>query len=309
MRRRLCRALLLAGVIPAISAAGASGQSLSSSGIGVWWTASGRSASLTSAASRMPASIQWTVRAPGVETAELPLRVLPGIIRLHVVLVRLTTGAFDTRIVHATDESHFRGTWTVDSSRTDDRVRVAVNAGQFLETGPWGWIVEGGTELAGPRRAPLAAAIGFDSTGHVRWFDDSDVAYHRTHPRESARIVTAFQSYPRLLEAGRIVDAVATGAGMDVSHRDTRLAIGTMDDGAIVLALTRLGRDESAASRIPIGLTTREMAGLMKAIGCRDAMMLDGGLSAQLFVRPDTAPPLLWRGARRVPIGLVFRTR
>ena len=119
----------------------------------------------------------------------------------------------------------------------------------------------------------------------------------------------AFQSYPRLLQDGAVPLAIRTGRGVDVRHRDTRLAIGELRDGRLLIALTRFGVRESAVARLPIGLTVPETAALMGALGARDAVMLDGGLSAQLMVRDAGREPLMWRGLRKVPVALVFRER
>jgi hypothetical protein len=46
------------------------------------------------------------------------------------------------------------------------------------------------------------------------------------------------------------------------------------------------------------------MAALMGALGCRRAVMLDGGLSSQLLLRGPHGLPELWPGLRRVPLAL-----
>jgi exopolysaccharide biosynthesis protein len=46
------------------------------------------------------------------------------------------------------------------------------------------------------------------------------------------------------------------------------------------------------------------MAALMKSLGCRRAMMLDGGLSSQLAVRGRTGLSQ-WKNWRAVPLGLI----
>ena len=53
----------------------------------------------------------------------------------------------------------------------------------------------------------------------------------------------------------------------------------------------------------------REMAALMGALGCRRAMLLDGGISGQLRVRAGPGPELRLPAWRRVPMGLVGRLR
>jgi hypothetical protein len=47
----------------------------------------------------------------------------------------------------------------------------------------------------------------------------------------------------------------------------------------------------------------------MGALGCRRAVMLDGGLSAQLLLRDADGTAHRWDGLRRVPLGLVAMPR
>jgi hypothetical protein len=51
------------------------------------------------------------------------------------------------------------------------------------------------------------------------------------------------------------------------------------------------------------------MAALMGALGARQAMLLDGGISAQMLVRDARGAARSWRGVRRVPLGLVAVAR
>jgi len=45
----------------------------------------------------------------------------------------------------------------------------------------------------------------------------------------------------------------------------------------------------------------------MGALGARDAMMLDGGISAQLMLRTANGSVKEWPGLRKVPLALVAR--
>jgi hypothetical protein len=51
------------------------------------------------------------------------------------------------------------------------------------------------------------------------------------------------------------------------------------------------------------------MARVMRALGCRDAILLDGGVSGQLMVREESGAVRTWAGVRSVPLGLVARSR
>ena len=182
----------------------------------------------------------------------------------------------------------------------------AVNAGQFAATMPWGWTVLDGRQWLAPQRGPLAAVLAQDASGVLHWIRDADVAsFAATRPK----LRWAFQSYPVLLQSDTVPPALrAPGRGLDVSHRDARAAICLDRGGRVVVALTRFDAMGAPAGFIPFGLTTPEMAAVMGALGCRDAMLLDGGISAQLRVR-DRHGIHDWRGVRKVPLALVALPR
>ena len=78
-------------------------------------------------------------------------------------------------------------------------------------------------------------------------------------------------------------------------------------DGRVVVALTRFDALGPRLGRLPFGFTSAEMARVMRALGCRDAILLDGGVSGQLMVREESGAARTWAGIRRVPLGLVAR--
>lgn len=83
----------------------------------------------------------------------------------------------------------------------------------------------------------------------------------------------------------------AGGAEVDLEHRDARVAIGETSDGKILVALTRYDAAGGILGFVPFGLTTPEMAAVMGALGARNAVMLDGGISSQMLIhRPEESP-------------------
>ncbi|NUS96106.1 MAG: hypothetical protein HOQ11_01710, partial [Gemmatimonadaceae bacterium] len=79
----------------------------------------------------------------------------------------------------------------------------------------------------------------------------------------------------------------------------------TLPDGRVLVALTRFEGLGGALELLPFGLTTPEMAALMGALGCRDAVLLDGGVSGQLAIHGARGERREWPGLRRVPLGLI----
>jgi len=74
--------------------------------------------------------------------------------------------------------------------------------------------------------------------------------------------------------------------------------------------MSRFDAMGEVADFVPLGPTTPEMAAIMGALGACDAVMLDGGISAQLMMRdPERKAPLQWHGMRKVPLALIARAR
>ncbi len=212
----------------------------------------------------------------------------------ELMVLRLAPGA--TRLALDTAFDHGRRNWTIE--RTPRRAIAALNAGQFEAELPWGWVRLSGRDFLPPGRGPLVSTVAIDSAGRMRL----------THggappPPEAA---WGFQSYPTLLAGGVVPPPLrGAGQGIDVSHRDARLAIGTTLDGTVVVAMTRFAGLGERLGLLPFGLTTPEMAGVMGRLGVRDAVLLDGGISAQLLVRGAAGRAFRWPGLRSVPLALV----
>jgi hypothetical protein len=176
-----------------------------------------------------------------------------------------------------------------------------MNAGQFRTGLPWGRVVLSGREFLPAEPGPLAVTIGVDSTGRVTWTEDGEPLPVRT--------AWAFQSYPVVLRNRIVPRALRTpGKFLDVGHRDARLALGRLADGALLVALTRFDGLGGLFETIPFGLTVPEMAAVMGALGSVDAVLLDGGISAQL-VAGSGASRLRMEAWRDVPLALVARPR
>jgi uncharacterized protein YigE (DUF2233 family) len=298
-------AVLASGVIAARagSGAGPAGDALAvrdGAGWVTWWR---RDDAPVRWGSHVPLArrVAWRPGAAGVEWGELQLRGASEAWRTRVVVVRLDPRQVDLSLVTAFTRN---AGWTVADA--DSGAAVALDAGQFRQSLPWGWVVSGGTEILAPQYAPLAGAVVVDRAGTVRVVPPDSVAAERG--RATAR--EAFQSYPMLLQDGAVPPAlVEAGRGVNLEHRDARLALGTLADGRVLIALTRFDALGEALGRVPFGLTSAEMAAVMGALGCGQALLLDGGISGQLLVRDAEGAARKWPGTRSVPLGLVGRAR
>ena len=243
--------------------------------------------------------VEWRSGSDGVEWGELQLRGASEAWRTRVVVARIDPRRIALSLAPAFTAD---GNWTVNDAERD--VAVALDAGLLRGSLPWGWFVHRGRELLAPQYAPLAGAVVVDSSGAVRLVPPDGVPAERA--RGSAR--EAFQSYPMLLQDGAVPAPLREpGRGVDLDHRDARLALGTLPDGRLVVALTRFDALGPMLGRVPFGLTAPEMAAVMGALGCREALLLDGGISGQLLLRDAGGTARVWPGIRRVPLGLVGR--
>jgi exopolysaccharide biosynthesis protein len=241
---------------------------------------------------------EWRVSVPGLERAETDVSGRGLAWRTRIVAIRIDPARFRFRL-----RARLRGAgpgWTVD--RAPEDAVIALNAGQFSGIAPWGWVVMEGREIRPPGQGPLSTAIAWDAAGSVRWLAPAEIAAERA----AGRTVEALQSYPTLLDEGGDVPRQLreAGLGVDTEHRDARLAIGGLPDGRLVVAITRFDGFGPVSPALPLGLTLDEMARVMLALGCRRAVSLDGGVSAQLLLR-EGGRTTIWRGWRPVPLGLV----
>jgi hypothetical protein len=266
-----------------------------------WWRGGAAPARWPGALPDVADRVRWRRAAPGLEWGELSLSGGGEAFRVRAIVVRLDPRELQLRLVKPPDGPRFAGRWDIDEAPAG--AVLALNAGQFIDQ-PWGWLVQDGVERQRPGRGPLAPAVVLETTGRMRLVppDSIDAAL------PSAEL--GFQSYPTLLEGdGEIPRAVVReGLGVDLTHRDSRLALGELRDGRILVAMTRFEGLGGVLANLPLGLTTPEMAAVMGALGARRAVLLDGGISSQLLIREGTRTRR-WPGWRRVPLGLVAVSR
>ena len=283
---------------------------------GLWRPNAAAPAQWTAPDSTLLSALRWKAGRRGLAWAEIPLRGDGEAWRTRAIIVRIEPAqvrfTLDTAFALRRDRNGApirSARWTID--RSSRHTLLAVNAGQFdatiLGTLPWGWVVLQGREWRPPGVGPLSTAVVFDSSGGVRLLPPSALA-DRARLR---RVQHAFQSFPTLLEDDGIVPAMLRtgGSGVDLTHRDARLAIGVQRDGSVLVVLTRFDVFGPTLGAVPFGLTTPEMAALMGALGAMQAVMLDGGISAQLLLRDARGRLQRWPGWRRVPVGLVVLPR
>lgn len=312
MRRAPALAVLLAAAACALAAAPAGAPRGGGATLAIargggwtgWWSVAAAPARWEGPDPRVAGALKWRRLAGGIDWAEARLAGSAPAWRMRLVVARLDPARVRLSLDLATEGPEARPAWTLDRAPGD--ALLAVNAGQFVQTLPWGWVVAGGRERLRPGRGPLSAAFAVDGDGRVRWIPGDSLA------GEAPDVETAFQSYPVLLARDGSVPAALRepGRGVDLGHRDARLALGQTRDGRLLVVLTRWDALGPAAGGVPLGPTTPEMAAVMGALGARDAVMLDGGISAQLLLRERPGGRAhRWPGLRKVPLALLVRAR
>lgn len=272
-----------------------------------WWRSDSAPVRWSDPLDVVARAVEWRTKTEGVELGELRLSGSGEAWRVRVILVRIDPKLVRFQLDSGFENGLLRAAWTVD--RAPAAALVAFNAGQFSGALPWGWVVLRGREFLPPGRGPLSTAVTIDTAGVLRWSPPDSIP----SLRYAQGIAAAFQSYPTLLEGdGDVPLALRPDShipGVSLDHGDSRLAIGALRDGRVLVALTRFDGLDGFLDAIPLGLTTPQTAALMGALGCRRAVMLDGGISSQLLVRDSAGGVQRWPGIRRVPLGLVAVAR
>ena len=182
---------------------------------------------------------------------------------------------------------------------SDTSLLLTANTGLFRENGtPQGLVL-----IEGRRASALAG-----------WLDVV-VALEggglRLTDLDGGRAITggyAFQTLPWLVRDGRVALGATSGLRLSRTHRDRRITLCLREGGGIRLMLSNFEVFGATAGRIPIGLTIPEQAALAAGAGCRHAVALDGGISAQIAYRANGRATRM-PGWRKVPLMLLVRRR
>ena len=241
-------------------------------------------------------AVRWTDSAPGLRVGTFEVRTAGRLWTNSVALVELDPGRLRFELAAGPRWERRRA----DEAMRDSGVVLAVNTGLFREDGaPEGLVLLGGTRRSAP----------------VGWLDVvvalEDGALRLLDPGGALALgagASAFQTLPWLVREGRVVLGVSSGVRLSRTHRDRRLTLCLGEDGLVRVLLSNFEVFGRAAGRVPVGLTIPEQATVAAGAGCRDAVALDGGISAQLAVR-GAARVHRMPGWRQVPLLMLARRR
>lgn len=263
---------------------------------GAWkpWPAFGPGAA-AAAAPALAAAVAWRDSAPGFRIGAFDVRTADGLLRNSVALLEIDPARWRFALAAAPAfERRSAEEWLLG----DSTLALAVNTGLFRESGaPIGLVLVDGVRRGTP----------------VSWLDAVVVledGIPRLAPTQAplASGASAFQTLPWLVRDGRVALGVTSGVRLSRTHRDRRITLCLDGDGRVRLLLSNFEVFGATVGRVPVGLTIPEQAALAAGAGCRDAVALDGGISAQIAARP-AGRLVRMPGWRKVPLMMVLRAR
>jgi phosphodiester glycosidase len=242
-------------------------------------------------------AIAWRDTQPGLRVGDFTVRTGDGMLTNSIAVVELDPARLSFALVAARGwERRLAADWMAG----DSTLVLVANTGLFRDTGsPIGLVQLDGVRRTGPV-AWLDVVVGVEN-GALLLTDAPGI--ESLGPGASA-----FQTIPWLVRDGVVAFGATSGVRLSRTHRDRRITLCQGDDGLIRLLLSNFEVFGAEVGRVPVGLTIPEQAALAAGLGCRDAVALDGGISAQIAVRGQSRV-IRMPGWRKVPLMLVARRR
>jgi exopolysaccharide biosynthesis protein len=244
-------------------------------------------------------AVTWKDSAAGLRRGEFEVRTASGYLRNSMAIIELDPARVRFSLgITPPGARRAAAEWLA----SDSSLILTSNTGLFRENGtPQGLVL-----LEGRRHSALAGwldAVVVIEDGAVRITDVEGARGSRLSP-----LASAFQTLPWLIRDGRVVFGHTSGLRLSRTHRDRRITLCLDPNGTVRLLLSNFEMFGTSAGTVPIGLTIPEQAALAAGAGCRDAVALDGGISAQIALRAG-ARTVKMPGWRKVPLMLLARRR
>ncbi len=203
----------------------------------------------------LESQVSYSRISPGIQIGSVPLRHEHGT-DFSLVVTKIDLAKTYIRVL--TNDSLAVKRDFVEAMAKNTGAIAAINAGFFDEKGARGLVLKNGKELRAPNRTHGYLLL---------WDDGAHIGPTRTLEAENA-----IQSFPLLLVNGEVISDAAKNMG-DVARRS---AAALTSKGDLLLVVT----DAEL-----VGLTIPQLTVLLRGLGARNAIALDGGASSQLYVR------------------------
>ena len=191
----------------------------------------------------------------GVQIGSVPIRHEHGT-DFSLVVTKVDLTKVDVRVL--TNDSLAVKRDFVEAMAKKTGAIVAINAGFFDERGARGLVLKNGKELRTPNRTHGYLLL-WDEGAHIG-------------PTHALEAENAIQSFPLLLVNGEVKRDAEKN--MESVARRSAAALTTKGDLLLVATDAEL-----------VGLTIPQLTVLLRGLGARNAIALDGGASSQLYVR------------------------
>ncbi len=203
----------------------------------------------------LESQVSYSRISPGIQIGSVPIRHEHGT-DFSLVVTKIDLAKTYMRVL--TNDSLAVKRDFVEAMAKNTGALAAINAGFFDEKGARGLVLKNGKELRAPNRTHGYLLL---------WDDGAHIGPTRTLEAENA-----IQSFPLLLVNGEVISDAAKNMG-DVARRS---AAALTSKGDLLLVVT----DAEL-----VGLTIPQLTVLLRGLGARNAIALDGGASSQLYVR------------------------
>ena len=203
----------------------------------------------------LESQVSYSRISSGVEIGMVPIRHEHGT-DFSLVVTKVDLAKADVRVL--TNDSLAVKRDFAEAMAQNTGAIAAINAGFFDEKGARGLVLKNGKELRAPN-GTHGYLLLWDEGAHIG-------------PTRTREAKDAIQSFPLLLVNGEVNSDTAKNRG-NIARRS---AAALTSNGDLLLVAT----DAEL-----VGLTISQLTVLLRGLGARNAIALDGGASSQLYVR------------------------
>jgi uncharacterized protein YigE (DUF2233 family) len=203
----------------------------------------------------LESQVSYSRISSGIQIGSVPIRHEHGT-DFSLVVTKVDLTKADVRVL--TNDSLAVKRDFVEAMTKNTGAIAAINAGFFDEKGARGLVLKNGKELRAPNRTHGYLLL-WDEGAHIG-------------PARTLQAENAIQSFPLLLVNGEVTSD--STKNMESVARRSAAALNSKGELLLVATDAEL-----------VGLTIPQLTVLLRGLGARNAIALDGGASSQLYVR------------------------